>query len=430
VRGLILKSRGSDADAHEVTSSVPRVAAGPRGPIANARATLAAQWRPVVMPALVLWFLACVVSTTVLRPFDVLEYEHYAHAALHTPLFHHFPLEYPAPALVVFILPLLLPFSYPWAFALLAGIALLVLVTTYEGSGLSGWDLHSAGRLIIYLALGSVMVVTGRYDIFAATAALLSLRAARHDRWNAAWTWCAAGAAVKLFPAAFWPVFLIAEWRRTGRVPVRRLAWMAGTAFLVAGVPALLDHSAALNVAHYYLHRPTEDGSVAAGLSMLFDWHGTTWSSTFHSVNVVSAISGGLGLATELAGVGACVWVWWQQVRGRLSLQAACLATLTFVMLGSKVLSVQYLIWLMPLWALYRLRVTWVLAAAANLVIFPYAVSATGFGYLPAHAFASSLTLTFFARDALIAVGTCLWLRTELGSPTSAPARPPVLQAA
>ena len=61
---------------------------------------------------------------------------------------------------------------------------------------------------------------------------------------------------LKLFPAAFWPVFLIAEWRRHGRVPLRRLWWMAGSGFVLVGVPALLDHGAALNVAHYYLPRP------------------------------------------------------------------------------------------------------------------------------------------------------------------------------
>ena len=120
----------------------------------------------------------------------------------------------------------------------------------------------------------------------------------------------------------------------------------------------------------------------------------------------MSGITGTLSIGFELVGVGACLWAWWEQVRGRLSLEAACLATLTFVMLGSKVLSAQYLIWLMPLWALYRLRVTWLLAAAANLVVFPYAAPSQGFGYLPGHAFAVGLTLTFFARDVLIAVGT------------------------
>jgi hypothetical protein len=43
-------------------------------------------------------------------------------------------------------------------------------------------------------------------------------------------------------------------------------------------------------------------------------------------------------------------------------------------------------------------------------VVFPYAVAARDFGYLPTHAFAVSLTLTFLARDLLIAAGTLTWL--------------------
>ncbi len=378
--------------------------------------TFARQWRPVVLPALVLWAMAAVVSVTMLHPFDVLEYQRYAHAALRTPLLGHLPLEYPAPALAVFLLPLVLPFSYAWGFAVVALVALVVLVTSYEGSGLPGWDTRSAGRLVIYLAIGSVMVVAGRYDIFATLAAFLSLRAAMRDRWSAAWTWSSVGFALKLFPAAFWPVFLIAEWRRHGRVPLRRLWWMAGSFLVVGGLPALVNHAGALNALHYYLHRPTEMGSLSAGLSVLLDGHGTNWVSSFHSVNVVSSFAPGLSLAFELVAGAACLWTWRQQIRGRLPLEASCLATLTFVMLGSKVVSVQYLIWLMPLWALYRLRVTWLIASAANLVIFPYVASATHFGYVPTHPFAVSLTLTFFARDVLIAAGTCAWLRTVLAT--------------
>ena len=382
--------------------------------VTNARTSLGEQGRLVLLPALALWVMAAVVSTMLLHPFDVREYERYAHAALQAPVFHRFPLEYPAPTVALFLLPLLLPFSYPWAFAVLVGVALLVLVTSYEGAHLPGWDTSGARRLIIYLALGSVMVVAGRYDLFATLAAFLAVRAAARDHWSAAWTWSTIGVALKLFPAAFWPVFLIAEWRQHGRIPVRRLWWMAGSVFLVAGLPALLDHAAALNALRYYLHRPTEDGSLPAGLSVLLDWHGTNWVATFHSVNVVSGLTASLASGFELAGVAACLWLWRQQIRGRLPLEAACLATLTVGMLGSKVLSVQYLMWLMPLWSLYRLRVTWLVASAANLVVFPYVVSAQGFGYLPAHPFAVSLTLTFFARDVLVAVGTWLWLREVL----------------
>lgn len=86
-----------------------------------------------------------------------------------------------------------------------------------------------------------------------------------------------------------------------------------GAAFLVAGVPALLDHGAAVNALHYSLRRPTEDGSLPAGLSVLLEWHGANWIETFHSVNVVSPITAGLSLGFELAGIGVCLWVWWQQ---------------------------------------------------------------------------------------------------------------------
>jgi hypothetical protein len=380
------------------------------------------QYRHVVAPALVLWVMAAVVTVTLLKPGDVKEYMQYAHGALHTPLFHRLPNEYPAPALAVFLLPLLVPIPYPWAFAALAGVALIVLVTSYEGSGIPGWDVRSAGRLIIYLALGTVMVLAGRYDVFATAAAFLAVRAARGERWATAWTWSSIGFALKLFPAAFWPVFLIAEYRRTGRFPVRRLGWIAASAVVVAGVPMVLDRGAALNVVHYYLHRPSEIGSLPAGLSLLLDWHGTSWVGSFHSVNVVSALTSGLSAGVELAGVVACAWTWREQARGRIPLEAACLATLTFVMLGSKVISVQYLMWLMPLWALYRLRVTWLLASVANLVIFPYAAARQHFGYVPSHAFAVSLTLTLFARDVLVAAGTGAFLYAIVRARPAVPA--------
>jgi len=172
---------------------------------------------------------------------------------------------------------------------------------------------------------------------------------------------------------------------------------------------------------------------MASGLSVLLDPGGAHWVETFHSTNVVSAVTAPLATAIEVCAAAGCLWVWWCQARGRLSMQAACLATLTFVVLGSKVLSVQYLMWLMPLWALYRLRVSWLAASAANLAIFPFAVSAEQFSFAPGHALAISLTLIFFARDVLVAVGTAAWLRSELhpaGTPRGAdapdlvPARP------
>jgi len=266
------------------------------------------------------------------------------------------------------------------------------------------------------------MVLAGRYDIFAVACAFWALRAARQGRWSAAWTWSSIGFVVKLFPAVFWPALLIAEWRQTRRVPWRRAGWMASSLVLIAGVPALLSRSATLNVLHYYTRRPSEIGSLSSGLSLLLDWHGTTWVQSFHSSNVVSAVTGPLAVVLEALAVAGCCWVWRAQLRGRLPIEAACLATLTLVVLGSKVLSVQYVMWLMPLWALYRLRITWLLASLANLVIFPSAAAARGFSVLPSHSYAVALTLSFFARDVLIAGGTAMWIRTVLVSPHDDPA--------
>ncbi len=371
--------------------------------------TLRGQWRPVVVPGLFVWALATVVTATLLHPGDVTEYSTYAHAALTAPMFHHLPSEYPAPALVIFLLPLLIPLAYPWAFAVLAGMALVALVTSYQGSSIAGWDVASARRLIAYLALGSVMVVAGRYDIFATLAALWSLRAAKQGRWSAAWTWSTVGFALKLFPAIFWPAFFIAEWRRERRLPLQRLAWVAGGVVVVAVVPALFDPGAVLNVAHFYVHRPTEIGSLAAGLSLLLDWRSTRWINTFHSLNVFNAMAAPVSMVILIAAVIGCIALWRVQIRGRLPMEAVCLVTLTLAVVGGKVLSVQYLIWLMPLWALYRVRASWVGACVINLAIFPYAAAAERVGH-PNHALAVTITLAFLTRDVLVAVGTATWL--------------------
>jgi hypothetical protein len=136
---------------------------------------------------------------------------------------------------------------------------------------------------------------------------------------------------------------------------------------------------------------------------------------------VVSPLVGPLATALEVAGSVGFLWTWWMQARGRLPIEAACLASLTFVVLGSKVGSIQYVMWLMPFWALYRLRLTWVIACIANSIVFPYTISAMNYGYVTGHTYVITLTLTYLARDLLIAVGTWLWLREVLSGRTHLP---------
>jgi len=390
---------------------VSQVHTTPTSGAARTLESLRRQWRPVVVPGLVLWMAAAYVGAAVLHPPDIAEYHAYARHALASPFLHHLPNEYPAPALAVFLLPLVVPVAYPLAFAVMAGVVLLALLVSYGTSGVAGFDVDAARRLIVYLALGAVMVLTARYDLFAAAAVFWSLRAARQDRWSSAWTWCSIGILLKVFPVVLWPVLLIGEWRTTKRLPVRRLWWMAGSVVAVAVLPMVFAPDAVTNVAHYYLRRPAEVGSMPAGLSVLADWHGWHFAVSFHSLNILSPVTGPLADAFETGAVVGCVAVWWMQARGRIPLEAACLATLTLAVLGSKVLSIQYLIWLMPLWALYRVRLSWALASVANMVPFSYSLTAMTMSSVRAHEYVGTMAAIYTTRDLLIALGTVFWLR-------------------
>jgi hypothetical protein len=375
------------------------------------------QWRQVVLPTLFLWVLGVCVAGPLIHSLDVSLYERYAHRALQTPLFHRFPLEYPPTALAVFILPLVLPFSYQWAFAIFAGAILLALVMSYETSGVPGINLDAARRLIVYITLGAVVVVTARYDIFAAAAAFWSLRAARQNRWSAAWSWACIGFMLKLFPAALWPVLIVGEWQNTRRVPILRLVWIAGSLTLIAGIPALLNAGSVDNAVRYYINRPPEVGSLAAGLSLLINWSSSHFAISFNSTNEFNSAVGPLSNIIVVLSLIGCVLTWIAQAKGKLSIEAAALTTLTLVILGGKVFSVQYLLWVMPFWALYRHRTSWLIASVLNTLVFPFSVFAetARFHMVATRSYWSTLTFTYLLRDLLILFGTIAWLRSSAG---------------
>lgn len=352
---------------------------------------------------------------------DVLEYKLYAQAVFHAPFLHHLPKEYPAPALVIFVLPLVLPFAYSWVFAVLVGVALIGLLASYKDDDGRGLDQEVARRLVVYLAVGAVVVLTARYDLFAAACAFLAFRAARRERWTAAWTWSSIGFLLKLFPAVLWPVFLIAEFRKTRRLPKSRILWILGSGALLIAIPAIFDPPAILNEVHYYLHRPPTLESLASGLSLLLDWHAWHFFYSFGSASSASPILDPMATGITLLAIAGVVATLWAQAKDRISLEVACLLSLTLLVLGAKVLSAQYLIWLMPFWALYRMRGPWVLACVANTLVFVFATSAKDWHYVSSRGWATVLALMFLFRDVMIAAGTIGWLRQQLRSGRSVP---------
>ncbi len=370
---------------------------------------------PLLLPALMLWVIALLLADVAhWAGADVLEYKAYAQAVFHAPFLHHLPKEYPAPALAIFVLPLIAPPIYEWVFAVLVGVVLIGFLLSYKDDSLRGLDLMAARRLIVYLALGAAVVLTARYDLFAAACAFLAVRAARRESWSAAWTWSSLGFLLKLFPAVLWPVFLIAEFRATKRLPRNRVLWILGSGALLVAIPAIFDPSALLNEVHFYLHRPPTIEGLASGLSLLLDWHAWHFVFGYGSNDALSPLVNPMATGITVLAVAGLIVTLWAQAKSRINLEVACLLSLTLLVLGMKVLSVQYLLWLMPFWALYRLRGPWVWACVANTVVFPFTVSVANLDYVSTHGWATTLTLIFLFRDVMIAVGTIGWLRQWL----------------
>lgn len=241
------------------------------------------------------------------------------------------------------------------------------------------------------LALGPVMFM--RFDLVPAVCVLLATTFAAARRPGAAAAALGYGAAAKLFPAVLAPLLVLAI--------VPRLGWVRALlrtvppfllAFGVTVVPALAwSAQGTINSAIvYHMDRGVQVESLWANLLAIAHAVGGLPAHTAHQYGAYDIFTPWSPLAktlstvaTAVALLGACALVWWRAARDRgLAGQAWALAAgigvLAF-MLPTRVLSPQYLIWLMPVAAALVTRAParsslWLLAAAGVLtqVIFPF----------------------------------------------------------
>ena len=300
-----------------------------------------------------------------LREVDVTLYQHYAQQAL---AHHHLPPEYPLLSLGVFLVPRLLPFPYWLSFAVLTLAVLALLLNIGLKRHGPVWGL----KLLGYLSVGTLGLFTQRYDIVPALAAFWALDQAQQRHWTRAWVGSVLGFGLKLWPALLWPVFLIAEWRETGRWPWRRLAYSLLAAGVLMGIPALLSPGQAFTTVRYLLNRPVEIESVAASLIVLCGHFHLFWA--YGSIDI-QAHGWAHTVSTGLTGLGglSVLGIWWQQRRGHIDTTDSAILTLLVVLLSSKIFSPQYLIWLAPWLALKKGNVFFLLAFLATTAEFPVA---------------------------------------------------------
>jgi hypothetical protein len=279
--------------------------------------------------------------------------------------YRDFALEYPPLAAVVFWLAGVLPFSYAAAFSalMLAALVATALAVLATARALDTTPLRRAAAGIAValspLALGAI--VQTRYDLVLAAALGWLLWAAVTRRFAVMWALLVVAVLIKLVPLALIPVLIIWQRHHTGLGPALRGAAAAAAALVVVMLPFLvMSPSGTWDLAGYHIDRPLQIES--SGSAYLLILHGLAdipldVTSSFGSQGLSGrgpAIIAGISSAVMIALVVAVAWslvVGLRRARppgdARLFMAAAC-ATIASLLVAGKVLSPQFLIWLLP----------------------------------------------------------------------------------
>jgi Glycosyltransferase family 87 len=267
--------------------------------------------------------------------------------------------EYPPGALPVFVLPALLSddeegFRDVFEWLMAACGAAMVLLTGVALAGLRA----TRSRTVFVLAfaacfpllLGSVVLT--RFDLWPAVLVAGAFAALVHGRDRVGFGVLGAAVAVKLYPAVLVPVAVAYVWRRRGRreaiVCLGLLAAVIALVFLpfLVVAPGGVAHSIGRQ-----LSRPLQIESIGSAL-YLAAHHllglDVEMRSGHGSQNLHATGTGVAAAVFSLVQIGALVWIWSRRPGTAEELvRWSAAALVAFVALG-KVLSPQFLIWLVP----------------------------------------------------------------------------------
>jgi hypothetical protein len=292
---------------------------------------------------------------------DVGGYQHWAQLlrAGQVP-YRDFAFEYPPAALGPMYLASYMSWSYATSFAVLMGVCgagcIALLAATLRAVEASAARIWAALLLFAVspLALGSLFDT--RFDLWPALLALAGLAALVRERPVLSGALLGLGFAAKLWPAVLLPVAVIHLWRRRGG----GTALAAVAAFLVVAAACFLPfvvlapHGVWASL-RGQLDRPLQVESLGAAILMAAEHLGMRPLTTITSHGAQALSGRGAGLAALLstvAEIAAVVGIWLAYARRRTREPEAALlaaaATVAAVIAFDKVLSPQYLIWLVP----------------------------------------------------------------------------------
>ena len=294
---------------------------------------------------------------------DTPVYERYGAAMADGELpYRDFAVEYPPGALPVFLIPALgdpssetfrVRFEALMAFFGLALIVCLAVALVAVGAS-RAWLIGA----LCYADLAPVAlgpVVLSRFDLWPAALTAAALCALVTGRLRLGHVALGAAIAAKLYPAVLAPLAVIYVWRREGRREALVCAGvMLGVVVLVFAPFIALAPDGVWDSLSNQASRPLQIESLGAGF-LLVAHHvlgtGVTLESSHGSQNLAGGAPDALAATQSVLQAAALVATWILFARGPASpsrlLLASAAALVAFVSLG-KVLSPQFLIWLIP----------------------------------------------------------------------------------
>jgi len=305
---------------------------------------------------------------------DTPVYQRYGNEIAHGHVpYRDFSLEYPPGALPMFALPGLVSHggrdqdvrpgfrrtfeTLMWMCGALALIAMALILRVIRGAL---WEplLFAA---LAPLALGAVIL--SRFDLWPAVLAVAGIAALVYSRFRLGHGLLGIGAAAKFYPGLLLPLAVAYTWKARGRREALVCLGLAAGVFAIVFLPFVaLAPGGVWHSISVQLGRPLQVESLGAAFLLVAHnvfGFGLAGETSHGSQNVAGGAAHVLGVVTTLVQVGVLVWIWWSFARspatGRGLVRSSAAAVCAFVAFG-KVLSPQFLIWLIPVVPLVRGR--------------------------------------------------------------------------
>jgi len=384
----------------------------------------------------------------------VLHYGFYTHRQIiDTPVYQHygneiadgkvpyrdFALEYPPGALPMFALPGLVSHggqnqdvkpafrrTFETLMWMCGAIALIAMALTIRVVGGALWPplLFAA---LAPLALGTVIL--SRFDLWPAALASAALAALVSTRFRLGHVLLGLATAAKFYPGVLVPLAVAYVWKRRGRHEALVCLALTLGVFALVVVPFLvLAPHGVWHSVRVQLERPLQVESLGAAFLLVahnvfgFALAGET---SHGSQNIAGGAAHAVALVSSIVQAAVLAWIWWAYARGPATasalVRASAAAICAFVAFG-KVLSPQFLIWLIPVVPLVRGRrglwasVLLLAAVVLTQVWFPFRY------FRLALDFEAGLSWVLLARD-LVLVSLVLvllphrWRRGDVSAP-------------